>query len=221
MFSLKIFGNSGPIIAAFYGGLGLVKEIITLQLEQYRKRGASPWLPTPHFSSLTCKSVSPNQPARAVKCWSISAHSSSRHVPVEGPFSMSNMMNQRGMTWRLTHLHGTSILRLLLKRGDLIVHKRASDSFYDTSLQYELDKHGIANLVVVGGQTEYCVETTVRRATTLGYNVTLVGDAHTTEDYDEAVLSAAQRIAYRNEVLNGFRTDTYTIHVKSTSEIRF
>jgi nicotinamidase-related amidase len=107
------------------------------------------------------------------------------------------------------------------QEGDLIVHKRASDSFYDTSLQCELDKRGIANLVVVGGQTEYCVDTTVRRATTLGYNVTLVGDAHTTEDYDEAVLSAAQRIAYHNEVLNGFRTDTCTIHVKPTSEIRF
>ncbi len=107
------------------------------------------------------------------------------------------------------------------QEGDLVVHKRASDSFYDTLLQYELDKRGITNLVVVGGQTEYCVDTTVRRATTLGYNVTLVGDAHTTEDYDGAVLSAAQRIAYHNEVLNGFRTDTYTIRVKPASEIRF
>lgn len=107
------------------------------------------------------------------------------------------------------------------QEGDVVVHKRASDSFYDTSLQHELDKRGITNLVVVGGQTEYCVDTTVRRATTLGYNVTLVGDAHTTDDYDQAVLSAAQRIVYHNEVLDGFRTDTYTIRVKPTSEIRF
>jgi nicotinamidase-related amidase len=105
--------------------------------------------------------------------------------------------------------------------GELIVHKRASDSFYATSLQRELEAHGIKNLVVVGGQTEYCIDTSVRRATTMGYNVTLVGDAHTTDDYDGAVLSAAKRIEYHNEVLDGFRTDKHVITVKSTREVTF
>jgi len=107
------------------------------------------------------------------------------------------------------------------KDGDVIIHKRASDSFHKTTLQQELERQGIKHLVVVGGQTEYCVDTTCRRATTLGYNVTLVGDAHTTDDYDEAVLSAAQRINYHNEVLNGFSTDDSEILVKKTEEIIF
>jgi nicotinamidase-related amidase len=107
------------------------------------------------------------------------------------------------------------------QRGELIVHKRASDSFHATSLQRELEAHGIKHLVVVGGQTEYCVDTTVRRATTMGYNVTLVGDAHTTDDYDESVLPAAKRIEYHNEVLDGFRTDDYVIIVKPTGEVTF
>jgi hypothetical protein len=55
----------------------------------------------------------------------------------------------------------------------------------------------------------------------MGYHVTLVGDAHTTDDYDEAVLSAAKRIEYHNEVLDGFRTDDYVIRVKSTDEVTF
>ncbi len=100
-----------------------------------------------------------------------------------------------------------------------VVNKRASDAFYDTTLRQELDRRGIKHLVVVGGQTEYCVDTTVRRATTCGYDVTLVGDAHTTYDCD--LLSAAQIIAYHNEVLDGFQTDTCAIIVKPTSEITF
>ena len=107
------------------------------------------------------------------------------------------------------------------QEGEPVVHKRASDSFHATSLQWELETRGIKHLVVVGGQTEYCVDTSVRRATTMGYNVTLVQDAHTTIDYDEAVLTAAQRIDYHNEVLDGFRTDGHVIRVKLTDEVSF
>src|SRR6185312_3442686 len=85
---------------------------------------------------------------------------------------------------------------------DLIVRKRASDSFFETTLQKELESRGIKNLVVAGCQTEYCVDTTVRRAISVGYDVTLVGDAHTT--IDNRVLTAAQIIAHHNGLLDGF-----------------
>jgi nicotinamidase-related amidase len=103
--------------------------------------------------------------------------------------------------------------------GEPIVHKRASDAFYATSLQQELEQRHVRHLVVAGGQTEYCVDTTVRRATTCGYDVTLVGDAHTTYDCD--TLTAAQIIAFCNETLNGFRSDISAIIVKPTQEIVF
>ncbi len=103
--------------------------------------------------------------------------------------------------------------------GELVVHKRASDSFYDTILQHELETRGIEHLVVVGGSTEMCVDTTIRRATVEGYNVTLVSDAHSTQDYDGEVLTAAQRIAQLNHVVDGFGTDTHIITVKPTSEV--
>ncbi len=106
------------------------------------------------------------------------------------------------------------------QQGELIVHKRASDSFYNTILQHELAARGIEHLVVVGGSTEMCVDTTIRRATVEGYDVTLVSDAHTTQDYDEAVLTATQRIAQLNHVVDGFGTETHTITVKPTNEVR-
>lgn len=103
--------------------------------------------------------------------------------------------------------------------GEAIVHKRASDSFYNTSLDQELGARGIQHLVVVGGQTEYCVDTTIRRATTMGYNVTLVSDAHTT--YDNDVLTAAQIVEHTNNTLNGFRSDEHKITVKPSNDITF
>ncbi len=103
--------------------------------------------------------------------------------------------------------------------GELVIHKRASDSFYGTGLQQELDARGIKHLIVAGGQTEYSVDTTVRRATTLGYEVTLAGDAHITFDYEG--WRTEQVIALYNEILHGFHTLTYTILVQPTSSITF
>lgn len=102
---------------------------------------------------------------------------------------------------------------------ELIVHKRASDAFHATPLKQELDQRGIKHLVVVGGQTEYCVDTTVRRATTCGYNVTLVQDAHTT--LDSMPWLATQIIAYHNDILDRFTSDDYMITVLPTSKIAF
>jgi nicotinamidase-related amidase len=85
------------------------------------------------------------------------------------------------------------------------VRKRACDSFYDTTLQSELTMRGIRSLVVCGCDSDYCVDTTVRSALSHGYDVTLVGDAHTTSDSD--VLTAAQIIAHVNSTLDGLPID--------------
>lgn len=105
------------------------------------------------------------------------------------------------------------------RAGDPVIHKSASDSFYNTTLARELDARGIKHLVVAGGQTDYCVDTSVRRATTFGYDVTLVADAHTT--YDNDVLTAQQIIDHTNKTLHGFMTGSARILVKPVSRIRF
>jgi nicotinamidase-related amidase len=103
--------------------------------------------------------------------------------------------------------------------GDTIVHKRASDSFHKTTLQAELQQRSIRHLVVAGGQTEYCVDTTVRRATTFGYDVTLVKDGHVT--FGDEKFSEEWIVAFYNRTLNYFSTDDARIRVKPTSEIVF
>jgi nicotinamidase-related amidase len=66
-----------------------------------------------------------------------------------------------------------------------LVHKRYADSFEDTDLEEVLAGAGIGRLFVTGAQTDECIRSTIHGAFVRGYDVTLVGDAHTTEDQSE------------------------------------
>jgi nicotinamidase-related amidase len=63
-----------------------------------------------------------------------------------------------------------------------IVEKSYGDSFESTSLENVLAGLGVGRLIVVGAQTDACIRSTLHGAFVRGYDVTLVGDAHTTED---------------------------------------
>lgn len=66
-----------------------------------------------------------------------------------------------------------------------LIEKSYGDSFEDTTLETALSDLGVGRLVVVGAQTDACIRSTLHGALTRGYDVTLVGDAHTTEDKTE------------------------------------
>jgi nicotinamidase-related amidase len=66
-----------------------------------------------------------------------------------------------------------------------LVEKNYGDSFEDTDLETVLSGLGVGRLVVVGAQTDACIRSTLHGALVRGYDVTLVGDAHTTEDLTE------------------------------------
>lgn len=99
--------------------------------------------------------------------------------------------------------HGTDGWRLAdgldVQSTDILVRKTATDSFHNTELQSVLRARGVTRLVICGLQSEFCVDTTARRALALGYPVALVSDAHST--LDNSVLSAAQISAHHNETL--------------------
>jgi nicotinamidase-related amidase len=63
-----------------------------------------------------------------------------------------------------------------------IVEKSYGDSFEDTNLEKVLSGLEVGRLVVVGAQTDECIRSTLHGAFVRGYDATLVGDAHTTED---------------------------------------
>lgn len=69
--------------------------------------------------------------------------------------------------------------------SEQFIYKLYGDSFEDTNLESVLAALGVGNLIVTGAQTDQCVRSTIHGAFTRGYNTTLVGDAHTTEDNTE------------------------------------
>jgi len=65
---------------------------------------------------------------------------------------------------------------------EALVHKVHGDAFEATTFEDELAAADAGTLVVTGAQTEFCIRSTIHGAFTRGYNTTLVGDAHTTDD---------------------------------------
>jgi nicotinamidase-related amidase len=88
---------------------------------------------------------------------------------------------------------------LVVAPTDLRIRKTTPDSFHRTELADVLTQHAIVKLIICGMHTEFCVDTTARRALALGYPVILVEDGHTTEG--NAHLSAPQIIAHHNATL--------------------
>ncbi|MCP1422532.1 Nicotinamidase-related amidase [Paenibacillus sp. CF095] len=86
--------------------------------------------------------------------------------------------------------------------GDLVIEKETPDSFHETNLHLKLQEDGVTELILAGMQTEVCVDTTCRRAYSLGYTVNLVQDAHST--WNSKTLQAEQIIEHHNTVLRLF-----------------
>jgi len=78
-------------------------------------------------------------------------------------------------TWRI-------VPELEPAAGEPVVQKRYGDSFEDTELEQVLAEHRVGRLVVTGAQTDACIRSTAHGGFVRGYDVTLVKDAHTTED---------------------------------------
>ncbi|HET9075781.1 MAG TPA: cysteine hydrolase family protein [Acidimicrobiales bacterium] len=85
-----------------------------------------------------------------------------------------------------------------------LVHKSYGDSFEDTDLESLLARRLVGRLVVTGAQTDMCIRSTLHGALVRGYDATLVGDAHTTEDLSRyGAPPPAQVIAHTNLYWDG------------------
>lgn len=89
--------------------------------------------------------------------------------------------------------------RIAPQPGDKVIEKTTPDSFHLTGLQEELERLDVTGLVICGMQTDYCVNATSRRASSLGYSSVLVKDAHST--FDDNGLSGEEIVKQHNEVL--------------------
>ncbi|MCL6603470.1 MAG: cysteine hydrolase [Paenibacillus sp.] len=98
--------------------------------------------------------------------------------------------------------------------GEIIVEKPTWDAFHLTTLDEELQKLGITNLVIAGMQTEFCLDTTCRRSYSLGYSSVLVEDAHST--FDQPYITSKEIIQHHNRMLGG-----RFVTLKRESEVQF
>jgi nicotinamidase-related amidase len=103
-------------------------------------------------------------------------------------------------------------------QDDLSVRKSTPDSFLRTELSNLLETHGIGQLVICGMHSEFCVDTTTRRALALGYPVILVADAHTTAG--NGTLTPQQVICHHNDTLTNITSFGPRVTAVASSELR-
>ena len=65
--------------------------------------------------------------------------------------------------------------------GELRVHKHFNSSFEQTTLEAHLSELGVAQIVLAGAASNWCIRATAYAALERGYDLTLVEDAHTTD----------------------------------------
>jgi nicotinamidase-related amidase len=84
-----------------------------------------------------------------------------------------------------------------------LIEKNHHSAFYQTTLHQTLTKKGINSLYIVGFQTEYCVDATIKTAHFLGYNVFVYTNGHHTFDH---ILGAVDIKAHYNEQFKQYAT---------------
>jgi nicotinamidase-related amidase len=104
-----------------------------------------------------------------------------------------------------------------------LVHKHYGDSFEGTDLESVLAERKVGSLVVTGASTDACIRCTLHGAIVRGYDATLVGDAHTTEDLSQWGLpvNAEQVIAFTNMYWSESSVPGRTARVVPTPEVEF
>jgi len=92
------------------------------------------------------------------------------------------------------------ISELDCQKEDLYIQKTHANSFYKTELQYVLSSFSIINIEICGAQTEYCVDSTIKVAHGLGYNLQMYSGLSTT--YDNDYMKAQQMINFYESIWN-------------------
>lgn len=136
-------------------------------------------------------------------------------VPVVWVQHSSEQMKKGSDAWEY-------VPELARQESEPLVHKTFADSFEDTDLAEVLAKAGVGRLVVTGAQTDECIRATIHGAFTRGYDVTLVGDAHTTEDQSAWGAPPPDKvIAHTNLYWQYYTAPGRTAGVKETKDVTF
>lgn len=98
--------------------------------------------------------------------------------------------------------HGWRIdSRISPHADDTVISKQYPDAFANTTLADTLDAIDVTHLVIVGAETDACIQATVYRALSEGWHVTVPSDSHTTSDraWDGGGVTGEQIVRHANE----------------------
>ncbi len=103
------------------------------------------------------------------------------------------------------------------------IQKRFRSSFEDTTLDETLAALGVGHLYISGAQTDFCVRHTLHAALERGYDVTLVEDAHTTDDaqWKLGLLPASAIIDEMNRSFYEYTVPGRSVEITTTAETVF
>lgn len=80
--------------------------------------------------------------------------------------------------------------------GEKIIEKRYNSAFKDTELKDYLNEKNIETIILVGMQTEYCIDTTLKVAFEHGFKLIVPEEANTT--FDNEYMSGKDIYSYYN-----------------------
>ena len=82
------------------------------------------------------------------------------------------------------------------RKTDIHINKHFNSSFEGTPLEELLSQLGITHIVLAGAATNWCIRATAYGALNRGYDLTLIQDAHSTEDmeFEDGVIVKAESI---------------------------
>jgi nicotinamidase-related amidase len=111
---------------------------------------------------------------------------------------------------------------LARRESEPLVQKAYGDSFEETDLEAVLAERGIGALLISGAQTDECIRSTLHGAIARGYDATLVGDAHTTEDLTPFGAPPPDKvIAHTNLYWQNHQAPGRTAGTVSTADVDF
>jgi nicotinamidase-related amidase len=103
------------------------------------------------------------------------------------------------------------------------VRKTFRSSFEETNLEEVLKDLGVSHLYVCGAETNNCVRHTSHTALEMGYDLTLISDAHTTTgfEWDGYIVDAARVIDEQNTNLMSYSLPGRTARAVPVAELSF
>ena len=101
--------------------------------------------------------------------------------------------------------------------SEAVISKSWCDAFFETELDRQCCALGIETLIIAGCMTQFCIDTSCRRAMSLGYNVVLLGDGHM--NAGSPSLSFEQVIGHHNATLAQVDAGNVSLRVRNALDM--